>query len=147
MKQKHNKLLNKLLTVLQLFVRLRDTDEYGRWFCISCGKKIHYKNANGGHYVPRSVRSYCIDLDNIHIQCPDDNKTMSLWSLESKQVKEKYRENLIKKIWLQKVLEMDDIQNQKKICHIPSYLIEELLDQYSPLVKKLVKSKQEHFIS
>ena len=43
----------------------------GDWFntCVTCGKTILCKNANGGHFCPRSCYPLRWDERNVHCQC------------------------------------------------------------------------------
>lgn len=50
------------------YVRLRDSENgYGE--CISCGEKKHWKNAQAGHFVSRSVNALRYDEENVNLQC------------------------------------------------------------------------------
>lgn len=72
-----SKLKNKLLTILQKYARLRDSDEYGYGNCISCGKREHYKQANGGHFISRAKNQTAFCLWNINFQCVHCNKHLN----------------------------------------------------------------------
>lgn len=64
----------KLDKVFSLFIRLRDSDHRGIGRCISCGKSVHYKNADAGHYVSRSHTSTRWDEQNVNLQCKECNQ-------------------------------------------------------------------------
>jgi hypothetical protein len=51
MKKSKIEILDELLSK---YIRLRDSDEYGMVRCISCGKRMHWKESDCGHYVSRS---------------------------------------------------------------------------------------------
>lgn len=69
-KPKSLKTLKKEATSLfQLYVRLRDSDDKGNGKCCSCGKIIHYKKADGGHFISRGYASTLFSETNVHLQC------------------------------------------------------------------------------
>lgn len=72
-KRKKKKNLSKArteaLTAMQLMRRLEESDDSGYCYCISCGKRMFYKNAQGGHYIPRRHRATELEKDNIFPQC------------------------------------------------------------------------------
>lgn len=76
-KRKKKKSLGKArteaLTAMQLMRRLEESDEHGYCYCISCGKRMFYKQAQGGHYIPRRHRATELEKDNIFPQCPRCN--------------------------------------------------------------------------
>ena len=59
--------------VFSLYIRLRDcmrttrTLEYGH--CITCNKRVHYKEADAGHFINRWYSSTLFDERNFHLQC------------------------------------------------------------------------------
>jgi hypothetical protein len=54
-------------------VRLEEADENGYGYCVTCGKRIHYKEANAGHF------RHGLDFvrDNQHLQCVHCNQWLS----------------------------------------------------------------------
>lgn len=95
-KPKKNTAETKYITLLQKYARLRDV--WNDWLgpCISCGKVIHWKDANGWHYISRKKKSTKYNLENINLQCVYCNKYLH-------GNPEWYRTWLIKKLWLKKV--------------------------------------------
>jgi len=55
------------------YIRLRYADENGMVTCVTCGVKIHYKDANAGHYM----HSLHFREDNQHNQCRRCNLFLS----------------------------------------------------------------------
>lgn len=55
--------------LFQLYVRLRDSDSKGFGNCCSCGKNIHYKEADGGHFVSRGYLCTLFNEKNVALQC------------------------------------------------------------------------------
>ena len=72
-KKSFNKVRTEALTAMQLMRRLEESDERGYCYCISCGKRMFYKQAQGGHYIPRRHRATELEKDNIFPQCPRCN--------------------------------------------------------------------------
>lgn len=66
-------LKTKAAQLFQLYVRLRDTDENGNGNCCSCGKFVHYKCADAGHFVSRRFLATLFDERNVHLQCKGCN--------------------------------------------------------------------------
>ena len=125
-----------LLKVLQedyfnVYIRLRDTDEYGYANCISCGKQVQYGtiDCQAGHYIPVSMSSYWrFDEDNVNVQCSRCNN----WAKEEaklnyrKGMEDKYGVDHEKKMW-------EDRHNQK------DWTKEELIDmifEYKELIEE-----------
>lgn len=55
--------------LFQLYVRLRDSDCEGYGNCCSCGKNVHYKQADGGHFISRGYLCTLFNEKNVHLQC------------------------------------------------------------------------------
>ena len=72
-KKSLNKVRTEALTAMQLLRRLEESDDRGYCYCISCGKRMFYKQAQGGHYIPRRHRATELEKDNIFPQCPRCN--------------------------------------------------------------------------
>ena len=66
MKQTLSKLKKKARPIFNKYIRLRDSDEHGYISCYTCGKKVHYKEANAGHFkhgldfIEDNQRSQCV---------------------------------------------------------------------------------------
>ena len=110
------KKLNKLdfaLNIAQENVRLRDTDDKGRWFCISCWYLKEWWELAWWHYIPRWVKNICLHHANINAQCHYCNnlmwpyKTTPAWIWTTIQ----YRENLIEKYWKETVEQLEKKKN------------------------------------
>ena len=58
----------------QKLARISAADEYGLVQCVSCNKRLHWKDADGGHYISKGSSSYwSLELENIHPQCKGCN--------------------------------------------------------------------------
>jgi len=65
---------DKLDKAFSEFIRLRDADDNGMIRCISCGKLIHWKKADAGHYVNRKHSSLRWSETNVNAQCVPCNR-------------------------------------------------------------------------
>ena len=81
---------DKLWKVFSLWIRQRDSDENGIGSCISCGKIIHWRSGDAGHYISRGIKSVKYHEKNSHLQCRHCNRFRE-------GEKDGYREGLIKK--------------------------------------------------
>jgi len=60
---------DRLDKIFSLFIRLRDSDEFGYGNCVTCNKKVYYKEAHCGHFMSRRHLSTRWDEDNCALQC------------------------------------------------------------------------------
>jgi len=67
-------LIKKFDRIFSEYIRLRDADSNGYIRCISCGKLIHWKEADAGHYVNRKHMSLRFDEKNVNAQCRACNR-------------------------------------------------------------------------
>ena len=132
-----NSLKKSLYSLVQLYARLRDSDIYGYWNCISCGRRVHYTKADWWHYISRRFMISAFDTDNIHLQCKTCNKPKWLWGKNWNI--ECYRPKLIEKIWLWKVLKLENDKNTIKNWSIAE--LEKLIKSYSAKNKRLKNKK------
>ena len=64
----------KALKTLQKLARISAADDNGYCKCVSCGKVDHYKNMDGGHFIPKGSSSrWALDEQNVHPQCKGCN--------------------------------------------------------------------------
>lgn len=76
--RKSNKQLEAILWKwFSLFIRLRDSNSKGICYCITCGKPMHYKEADAGHFVSRNYKSTKYEEKNVNAQCPYENRFLS----------------------------------------------------------------------
>lgn len=69
MKSKHQALKRKADTLFSQAVRLRDSDKDGFGNCITCEKRIHWKQAHAGHFIKRRYSATRYDEMNVNLQC------------------------------------------------------------------------------
>lgn len=60
---------DRLDKIFSLYIRLRDSDEFGYGNCVTCNKRVHYKEAHCGHFMSRRHLSTRWDEDNCALQC------------------------------------------------------------------------------
>lgn len=64
----------KALKTLQKLRRMECADDNGYAKCVSCGKLDHYKNMDGGHFIPKGSSSrWSLEETNIWAQCKGCN--------------------------------------------------------------------------
>jgi len=86
------KLKEEASVLLQKLVRLKASDCNGYASCISCGATKHWKELQGGHYIPRGNSATRLMEENIHPQCKscngfgmkygDAEKHYTLWMID-----------------------------------------------------------------
>ena len=65
---------NKCLKAIQLLARISAADDNGYCECVSCGALHHYKEMDGGHFIPKGSSSYwSLEVENVHPQCKGCN--------------------------------------------------------------------------
>jgi len=67
-------LQTKLDKIFSEYIRLRDSYANGYGRCISCGKIVHWKEADAGHFVCRKHLSLRYDEHNVNLQCRACNR-------------------------------------------------------------------------
>ena len=67
------KLVDQAATLLQKLVRLKAADDNGYCQCVTCGKFDHWKNMQGGHFIPRGNAATKLVEENINPQCKGCN--------------------------------------------------------------------------
>lgn len=71
-KSNRKQLVSKADKLFSQYVRLRDSDNgYGR--CITCDKRLHWKDAHAGHFQKRKYYETRWDEENVNLQCAGCN--------------------------------------------------------------------------
>lgn len=129
------KALKFALELAQENSRLRDTDVSWRWYCISCGKLCEWEELAWWHLYSRMIQWICLFDININAQCHTCNRiTWPQGNVELKEItNRRYRDNLIQKVWLDPVLEMEEhmdryLKDRKKYAPTLPFLIEYIPD-------------------
>jgi len=68
---------DKLWKVFSEFIRLRDADNNGITTCITSGRRVHWKDADAGHFIGRRHRATKFDEQNVQAQSRHDNRLAS----------------------------------------------------------------------
>jgi 5-methylcytosine-specific restriction endonuclease McrA len=63
----------KLDRVFSVYIRTRDADEGGTVSCCTCGKLMHWKDSQCGHWIKRQHRATRWHPMNAAAQCPGCN--------------------------------------------------------------------------
>jgi len=71
------KLREEAAVLLQKLVRMKAADESGLASCVTCGKRQHYKEMDGGHFISRKWTATKLVEENIHPQCKGCNQYAS----------------------------------------------------------------------
>lgn len=66
-------LMKEAKEAFQKLRRLQEMDEYGMVTCVTCNARMHWKEAQGGHWIPAVHRGTCFTKENVHPQCPKCN--------------------------------------------------------------------------
>ena len=53
-------LRQKCLKAAQKLARMSAADDDGYCSCVSCSKSLHYKQMDGGHFIPKGASSFWI---------------------------------------------------------------------------------------
>lgn len=94
----------KALAAFQKLRRYQEATATGYVYCISCGKLMNVKGAQGGHYVSRRIRTTEIEPDNVWPQCPRCNGPLSGNIVA-------FRANLVKRIGVARVERIENLAN------------------------------------
>lgn len=73
-KPSESTLKDKLDRVFSVYIRLRDANNDGYIRCISCGKIVHWKESDCGHFVNRSHMGTRFSERNCNAQCRKCNR-------------------------------------------------------------------------
>ena len=64
----------KALKTIQRLARISAADDNGYCKCVCCGKLDHYKNMDGGHFIPKGSSSrWALEESNVNVQCKKCN--------------------------------------------------------------------------
>ena len=100
MKITHQGLKKKLWKVFSEYIRRRDADWKGYVKCCTCGKRMHWKEADAGHYKSKNqgLAVYFLEY-NVHPQCTGCNRfrhgNLTSYAI---YLQERYGDDILKKI-------------------------------------------------
>ena len=124
------KLKKDLWKIFSEYIRRKDADEEGMTVCVSCGVKKHWKELQGGHFVPQSLGDALrFDEINVHVQC----QACNVWNKERGMFG--YARFMVKK-YGEKVLE--ELHHRQKMGYKFSRSeLEEMIEAYKEKLKNL----------
>lgn len=125
-------LISKLDKMFSLYVRLRDSNANGYFYCISCGQMKSWYDADCGHYFSRSRMNTRFDEENAHSECKACNRFSS-------DHLDGYRTNLIRKIGEDAYEKLRIRANMTR--RWTEFELEELIKYYKAKAKELAKGK------
>ena len=77
---------SKCLKAIQLLARISAADDNGYCKCASCGAFHHYKEMDGGHFIPKGSSSFwSLEVENVHPQCKGCNGFGMKYGIASQQ--------------------------------------------------------------
>lgn len=68
-KPTRSKLIKKLDFIFSQYIRKKNADKNGNCTCCTCGKVLHWKEIQAGHFMSRKHYSIRWDERNVHPQC------------------------------------------------------------------------------
>ena len=68
------KVVDQAATLMQKLTRMKAADKDGIATCVTCGKKAHWKEMDGGHFISRTYSRHKLNEENCHCQCPGCNR-------------------------------------------------------------------------
>lgn len=66
-------LIRKADTVTSEYIRRKYADSNGFLTCVTCGQKLHWKQAHCAHYIERAAKATRWLEENLHPACPSCN--------------------------------------------------------------------------
>jgi hypothetical protein len=117
-----SKLIKKLDAIFSKYIRLKNSDKNGYCVCITCNKKLHWKEIQAGHFISRKHYSTRWDEDNVHPQCVACNVY---------RAGEQYKYSVALGPYLSDKIYM----KSQKIVKYKDYELEEKINNYSTFVK------------
>ena len=120
----------KAVTDFNMYIRLREADKNGMVTCVTCGKRLHYKEANAGHF------KHGLDFveDNQHAQCVYCNQYLS-------GRLDKYTIYMIDRYGRKRVDELEALANKAHKYSIPDLI--ELRQDFKDKIKTLISTYKE----
>jgi len=121
----------KCLKAIQLLARISATDDIGVAQCVSCGRKAHYKEMDGGHFVPKGASSYlALKIENVHPQC----KACNAFGMKHGSAAQHYT------LWMQDYYGADYVKDllgsKNKLIKIYKADYEEMLQEFNDQIQR-----------
>ena len=122
------KLHKKLWPIFSQYIRLRDTNNQGCVYCITCPAYKPWKEMQAGHFVSRRFKATLYDEMNVHPQCIMCNVFLHGNLLI-------YRRKMDEIYGADKVLELE--QRSKQIKKFTTFELEEMIQAYTERLEQL----------
>lgn len=123
---------DKLDTVFSQFVRLNDSDQYGRIYCYCCSTPVPWKQAEAMHYFGRSNTNTRWLPMNVHSGCHNCNVNLNgNLKVYAENLKKEYGDTVIEVLTTMK----------NTITKYSNHELEGMIIHYRNEVKKLRKEK------
>ena len=125
-------LKKKLDTIFSLYIRLRDSNEFGIVRCFTCWVEKNYKEGmQNGHFMSRKSYSTRWDEENCAPQCYGCNvMQQGQQFLFSKYIDEKYGEGYSQVLLIK----------SKQTAKFADFELQEMIDNYTKALKDLENS-------
>lgn len=110
--------------------RIAAADNNGFAQCVSCGVRKHYKEMDGGHFLPKGKSSYwALEKENVHPQC----KACNNWGMKYGSAAQSYT------IWMEEYYGREFVElmirDQKKVRKIYAQDYRDMLKEWSAEIK------------
>lgn len=115
-------------SVFSEYIRRRDSDASGYIRCISCGRRVHWTDADNGHFIPRGNMSLRYDERNCNAQCRVCNRAKD-GNMAG------YRAGMLMKYGPDIIDEMNATKWQ--VAKWPKYAVEQTIRHYRTLIKNM----------
>ena len=126
-----SKLVQKLDQVFSVYIRLLVADKDWMIVCLLCWARVHWTKAQNMHFITRSVYKYRRDEKNCHAGCMRCNVILhGNYIVYTRRMQRKYGEILV-----------DKMINDKQICKISTWELQEMIEKYQVLVNELKRTK------
>lgn len=123
---------NKLWDIFSVWVRVRDADKNGMITCITSGRRVHWKDADAGHFISRRHLSTKFDEQNVHAQSRHSNRFQYGQQFEySKAIDLKYGPGTADKI----------LVKSRVTCKRGQFEIDNMYSWYKSEVERIKKEK------
>lgn len=126
-----SKLVQKLDQVFSVYIRLLVADKDWMIVCPLCWARVHWTKAQNMHFITRSVYKYRRDEKNCHAGCMRCNVILhGNYIVYTRRMQRKFGEVVV-----------DAMINDKQICKISTWELQEMIEKYQVLVNELKRTK------
>jgi len=90
---------------LQLYVRIKASDDNGYVSCVTCGVTRHYLDRmQGGHFIPRGRIATKLEEENINTQCDTCNGPCGMTAAGNPIAYTKYMQDMRGQKWIDDII-------------------------------------------